>query len=89
MFLDTNTNQPSITITYSIVTFLLAVASVVLFAYHLILWPVVIATISFWFLATILYIIRKINKASFDIKTKTFSIENDNALNDTVTTPQV
>ena len=75
MFLDTQTNKPSITITYSIVTFLMSIGSIILLYFHLAVLPFVMANLIFWFLATVLYIIRKINKASFDIETKTFSLE--------------
>ena len=76
MFMDTQTNQPSITLTYSIISFLMAVASIVVMHWYKFIWPATTATIGFWFLATVLYIIRKINKASFDIDDREITLEN-------------
>jgi membrane protein YdbS with pleckstrin-like domain len=81
MFLDNQTNKPSITLTYSIMSFLVAIVSVAARHWFVFSWTATSAAIILWFLSTVLYIIRKINKASFDVDDKEFSIENTESEN--------
>lgn len=77
MIYDPVSGKPSITLSFAISSFFLAIASMVgLHLGHWGVWPTVI-TASFWALATILYIIRKITSVKFDLDDKSISLEND------------
>jgi hypothetical protein len=73
---DQATNTASITLTFAYITFWTSIISVGFLHYHPSFLVATCTAIGFWFLATVLYIIRKINKASFDFTHKELSLEN-------------
>ncbi|MGH7241007.1 MAG: hypothetical protein ACREGB_01785, partial [Candidatus Saccharimonadales bacterium] len=66
---------PSITVLFAYVTFVLAVGSVI--ALHF--FPKFLAatgvSILFWALATVFYMMRKLHKASFDLKNQSLNLD--------------
>lgn len=75
---DPVTGKPSITLLFPYITFVLALTSIVL----LHLWPsmVIASTFSlvFWAMATIFYMIRKLNKAKFNLEDRSFELDGGN-----------
>ena len=76
MILDNQTGKPSITLSYSIVTFCVTIVLLYGTTVNKVAILPCLVSMLFWFLATVLYIIRKINKASFDLDDKKLSLEN-------------
>jgi hypothetical protein len=72
---DPVSKKPSITLLFPYLTFALAFISVIL----LHIWPsMVIATgtsLIFWVIAVVLYLLRKLQKAKFDIDDGSFELE--------------
>lgn len=75
-FHDGSTGKPSITLMFPYITFVIAVISTIALHFSLNLLVATITSITFWAVATVFYMIRKITKASFDLDDKEFSIEN-------------
>ena len=74
---DPVSKAPSVTLMFAVVTFWIAVASLVGLHFKPTWLVPCITAICWWALATILYMIRKITKAKFDVQNKSFSVEND------------
>lgn len=72
---DPVSGKPSITIMFPYITFAIAVISIVL----LHIWPsMIVATatsIVMWAVATVFYMLRKLNKAKFDLENRSFELD--------------
>lgn len=73
---DPVSKQPSVTLLFPYITFIIAVISLIL----LHIWPsMLIATgmsIFMWSIATVFYMLRKLSKAKFDLENKSFELDN-------------
>ena len=73
---DPVTNKPSITLLFPYITFVIAFISVIL----LHIWPsLLVATITsivLWCIATVFYMIRKLNKAKIDLQNQSIELDN-------------
>lgn len=74
---DTTTGKPSITLMFPYITFMLAVVSAVVLHFNVGLLMATITCIGFWVIATILYMMRRISKAKFDIDDGSFEIDSE------------
>lgn len=76
---DPVSKKPSVSLMFPYITFIMAMVSVICLHF----WPsMVLATwtsIGFWIIATVFYMIRKINKAKFSLEEKSFEIANSEA----------
>jgi len=72
---DPTTDKPSITLFFPYASFVVALASVIALHFYPTLLPATTISIIFWVLATVLYMVRKINKAKFDLSDKSIEIE--------------
>lgn len=72
---DAPSEKPSLTVMFPYVTFIIASASVVALHFYSSLIIATTTAIFFWLIATVLYMLRKLQKASFDLKEQTFSLE--------------
>ena len=77
LFYDPVTDMPSITILFPYVSFIIAIISII--ALHF--YPQFMVGTSFavvvWVISTVLYMIRKLHKAKFDLDDKTIEIESE------------
>jgi hypothetical protein len=71
---DPLTDQPSITLSFPYIAFFLAVYSVVKLLEQDVLYGA-IAGVSLWLMATVLYMIRKLNKVKLDIDDKEIELD--------------
>jgi hypothetical protein len=76
-FHDPVSSSPSITITFAYVSFVLACVSIIRLHFDPTNLSAAWTSIGFWAAATILYMIRKINKLNVDVSAKKFSINED------------
>lgn len=75
--LDPTTNKPSITLMFAYMTFTLAICSTIGLHWNVNFLTASITSILFWMVATIFYMIRKLNKAKLDLDDKSIELEND------------
>lgn len=73
--LDPVTNKPSITIIFPYFTFVLAFISTVMFHFRPELATPCYTSIVFWFVATILYLLRKLTKVKLDLDDKSIELD--------------
>lgn len=78
---DAASKKPSVTVMFTYLTFLISAASVVALHFYPSLIIATTTSIIFWLVATVLYLLRKLQKASFDLKEQTFSLEGAEAPN--------
>lgn len=72
---DPVTEKPSVTLLFPYITFLIAVISLIsLHFFPQMLIPTGVS-IAFWAIAVVFYMIRKINKAKFDLSSQSFELE--------------
>jgi hypothetical protein len=76
-FHDPVSDSPSITITFAYVAFVLACVSVVRLHFDSTNLSAAWTSIGFWASATVLYMIRKINKLNIDVDDRKLSINDD------------
>lgn len=79
---DQSTKGPSMTLAFSYITFVLAILSCIALHVKVELFVATVTTLMFWLIATILYMIRKITKAKFDLDDKSFELDNDEDKNE-------
>ena len=72
---DPTNNKPSITLFFPYASFTVALASVIALHFKPALFIATSVSITFWVLSTILYMIRKINKAKFDLDDKSIELD--------------
>ena len=72
---DPTTDKPSITLFFPYASFVVALTSVISLHFKPSLLIPTCVSISFWTIATVLYMIRKINKAKFDLDDKSIELE--------------
>ena len=73
---DQSTKGPSMTLAFSYITFVLSILSIIALHFKVELFVATTTTLVFWLIATILYMIRKITKAKFDLDDKSFELDN-------------
>lgn len=76
---DPIAKRPSITITFTFFTFIIALASTIASHFKTSLAPITILTIIFWALSVIFYLIRKITNASVDFKKRSIVLQNNSS----------
>lgn len=75
---DPVSQLPSLTLTCSYVSFILAFVSVIfLHIYPQTMFVPTSTAITFWFLSTMFYLLRKITRAKVDLKDKSVDLEGD------------
>ena len=74
---DPTKEQPSVTLFFAYVTFLIAVISVILLHFDVGSVTTTSISIIFWVLALVLYRIRHLDKAKFDLDDKSFELSGD------------
>lgn len=74
---DPVNKMPSITLLFAHITFILASVSTIALHFKPTLFIPTCTSIIFWVIATVLYMLRKISKAKFDLQSKSFDLEND------------
>lgn len=74
---DAATKQPSITLMFAYVTFVLALVSTILLHIFDSLLNATITSICFWVIAYVLYRIRKLDKAKIDLDDKSIEFSGD------------
>ena len=76
VFHDPASKKPSITIMFSYVTFIVSVVSVILLHIYPNLLIPTIASLSFWTISTMFYLLRKLTKAKLDLSQKSIELSN-------------
>ena len=72
---DPTTNKPSITLFFPYATFCLSTLSIVALHFKKDLAIATWTTIGFWIIATVLYMLRRITKAKFDLDDKSIELD--------------
>lgn len=76
---DPVTDKASLTVLFPYVSFWLTVASLVAMHFYSNIWPASFGCGLLWLCSTILYMIRKLNKAKLDFDDKTIELESENS----------
>lgn len=74
---DAATNKPSVTLFFAYITFLIACVSIICMHFLEKLALATWTSMGFWFLATVLYMMRQISKAKLNFKDKSVDLEDD------------
>lgn len=74
---DATTGKPSITLFFPYVTGFISIVSVIALHFKLDLVIASLTCIVFWLIAMILYMLRRISKAKFDLDDKSFELDSD------------
>lgn len=74
---DAVTGKSSVPLFFSFVTFVLAVASVIALHFDVKLLIATATSISFWAIATVFFMMRKIDKASINLQKDTLDVQDD------------
>jgi hypothetical protein len=72
---DSTTGKPSITLLFPYITFVLATISIILLHIKTDLAVATWTTIGFWIVSTVLYMLRRISKAKFDLDDKSIELD--------------
>lgn len=79
--------KPSVTVMFAYLAFVLAVCSVIALHFFPSIFTATCTAIGLWSVATTFYLIRKLNKAKFDLKNQAFELDGgDDGTGDTSTT---
>lgn len=74
---DPTTEKPSVTLLFPYVTFVVAVISTICLHF----WPSMLmataTSIMFWIVAVVLYLLRKISRATFNLKDKSIGLDSE------------
>ncbi len=70
--------EPSVTLLFSVVTFILTIISLIALHIQLNLVIATLTTIMTWIIATVFYLIRDIQKAKVDLDDRSIELENTN-----------
>ena len=83
MILDPQTNEPSVTITFSYIFFISSLVSLFFLHKNPQLIAASVTTVLCWAIATILYMIRKLHKAKIDLESRSIELESNEQSSDT------
>lgn len=70
-------NKPSVTLLFPYITFVLAVLSTIALHFKASLAIASWTSIGFWIIATVLYMMRHLTRAKFDLDDKSIELDND------------
>ena len=78
---DPVSKKPSVTLLFPYITFVMTMISVILL--HLNPAMIMATTMSmvFWLISTVVYLLRKLSKAKFDLDSRSFELESDTQAN--------
>lgn len=79
---DATSNKPSVTLFFPYASFGVALCSVIALHFKQDLFVPTCVSILFWVISTVLYMIRKLNKAKFDLTAKSIEIDGGDASED-------
>lgn len=79
---DPVSKKPSVTLLFPYITFIAAMISLVLLHFNPAMVVATGMSMAFWLMSTVVYLLRKLSKAKFDLDSRSFELEADTTKRD-------